>query len=96
MKQSEEDIYEVILWLLDQYDHEFEGRTQLMARAFIDIGIKNPGKPIHFYGRRPFLPSTKIIGNLIHQMLKRDNRVENFMWYSTHFIITKRKDTLCA
>ena len=96
MKQSEEDAYEVVLWLLDQHDFGLVGRTQMMARAFVDIGIKNAGKPVYFYGQKPFALSARKMGNRIHQMLRRDHRVERFVWYKNHFIITKRKETLCA
>jgi len=96
MTLSEEEIYEVILWLLDQYDFEDCGRTDLMVRAFVEIGVNNPGRPVYFFARRPFAPNRRMMGNTIHQMLKRDHRVENFVWFADHFIITKRKETLCA
>ena len=61
--------YEVIKWLISD-DNRAEGRTYLMALAFIDKAMKNKGKPVRIFDHSPVVNShlylLNVIGNIIN------------------------------
>lgn len=83
----------VIEWLLDPYSYTATGRSYIMARVFVELGLKHLGKPIYAFDHFPIGMTQEHMIRTVERLLRQDERVEDFTINKLSFTVTKRKET---